>query len=248
MSMPSDTLMPEPPQPEKSNKTCLILGLIFGGLGGFVLVCGGCCVFGMFQFSGILEEAARSELADNAVIIEHIGEIQSLEVDWSATIDAASQRPNTFVFDVQGDKDSGVVSAQMDDRGGQLKLLSGQVRLSNGDSYELVDGADLDGLLAGESDEEANAEFARQVRNAVSGNPVLVERIGEIQSFTYDLPASLGEPGDEVYVFHVTGANGSGKLRAECITVDEDTESVTSAELVLEDGEQVQLFPDKPLE
>ena len=251
MSMSPDPMMPAPSQPEKSGKTCLILGLIFGGLGAVLLLCGGCCVFGMFQFSGQLGEMAEAELANNPVILEHVGEIQSLEVDWSATINAASERPNTFVFDLAGEKNSGTASLVMLDRGGgRLQVVSGELTLSNGETYQLVEGVEIDAggvQMIDELPDDGGAEFARQVQVAVSENAILAERIGEIQSFTYDLEASVDEPAEDVYVFRLSGANGNGTLRAECITVDEDSESVTSAELVMENGERVQLFPEKPL-
>jgi hypothetical protein len=91
------------------------------------------------------------------------------------------------------------------------------------------------------------AEFARQVQVAVENNPVFVQRIGTVTEFTYDLDMSMEEEGADTYVFHVQGTNGSGTLRAECITIDADTESVPSAELILDSGEHVQLYPEKPL-
>jgi hypothetical protein len=91
------------------------------------------------------------------------------------------------------------------------------------------------------------AEFERKVQTAVEDNPVFVQRIGTVTEFTYDLDLSLEEDGADTFVFHVKGTNGSGLLRADCITIDEDTEHVPSAELVLDSGERVQLYPDNPL-
>ena len=80
MSIPPDVLSPQPRQPEKSN-TCLILGLVFGGFGGFVLLCGGCCFGTMFFAFGELEKQTRAALTENEVIRAHIGEIKTFEID-----------------------------------------------------------------------------------------------------------------------------------------------------------------------
>ena len=90
-------------------------------------------------------------------------------------------------------------------------------------------------------------EFARQVQVEIEDNPVIVEHIGEISSFEHDLSMSIDEPGEDTFVFHVTGTKGSGTLRADCITIDADREDVPRAELILDSGESYQLFPDDPL-
>lgn len=250
MSIPRDVLSPQPEPPAKSNSTCLILGLVFGGFSGFVLICGGCC-FGTMYFSfGVIEEQARPQITNNAVVVEHIGEVQSCEMDWMASLQRSQQQENTFVFDLTGTKGAGqVVAVLLPDGNNPMSLVSGQLTMSTGEVYELVEGQDLEAVLAGADGDMAavgDEEFARQVQAALASNAILAERIGEISSFTYDPEASGPEP-EDVYVFHLTGAKGSGRLRAECITVNASTESVTSAELTMENGEKVQLFPDKPL-
>lgn len=89
-------------------------------------------------------------------------------------------------------------------------------------------------------------EFTRQVRVEVEDNPVILEHIGSISSFEYDFDRSMNEPGD-IYVFHLSGDNGSGTLRAECITIDADHEDVPTGELIMDSGESYQIFPENPL-
>ena len=91
-------------------------------------------------------------------------------------------------------------------------------------------------------------EFDRQVQVEVEGHPVIVEHIGAIQEFSHDWDASMAEPGEDVWVFDIRGEKGSGRLRAECVTIDADTEDVPSGELILDSGQTVQLFPDNPLQ
>jgi hypothetical protein len=147
-----------------------------------------------------------------------------------------------------------------------MTVESGQLTMDSGEVYELIEDSMLPGGIEFPSelevpetppmDSEAtdtelevkNAEFGRKVQSAVATNPVFTEHIGDISSFEYDIALSNAEPGMDVYVFQVSGSKASGQLRAECITLDEQTEGVSSAELVLDSGERVQLFPDTPLQ
>ncbi|REJ94571.1 MAG: hypothetical protein DWQ34_05095 [Planctomycetota bacterium] len=95
--------------------------------------------------------------------------------------------------------------------------------------------------------DDGMADFDQQVQTDIEDNPVIVEHIGRITHFESDFDLSIEEDYDEVWVFDVSGDRGSGTLRAECITVDEWTESVPRAELTLDNGEVFQLFPDNPL-
>jgi hypothetical protein len=259
MSIPPDVLSPQPRQPEKSN-TCLILGLVFGGFGGFVLLCGGCCFGTMFFAFGELEKQTRAALTENEVIRAHIGEIKTFEIDWMESLQMSSAgQEDTFVFHATGDKGNGTVVAVVLQAGNEFYVESGQLKMDNGDVFELVEGTEEtedaeampetppetpDAAASTEQDDK----FVAKVQTALSGNPEFVKRIGDVQSFTYDIVQSTDEPGENVYVFHVTGSQGSGKLRAECVTIDPEVEQVTSAELILDNGESVQLYPDKPLQ
>jgi hypothetical protein len=259
MSIPHDVLSPQPRPPEKSN-TCLILGLVFGGFGGFVVLCGGCCFGLMFFAFGELEKQTRETLAENKVVREHIGEIKTFDIDWMGSLQMSSAgRADTFVFHATGDKGNGTVVAVVLQAGDEFYIESGTLTMDNGEAFELLEGTEVteDAEDAPEMPPESpgpvqstseDDKFAAKVQAALSGNSVFSERIGDVRSFTYDIVQSTDERGENVFVFHVTGSKGSGKLRAECITDDNDTERVTSAELILDNGDSVQLFPDKPLE
>ena len=255
MSIPHDVFAPQPQPPQKSN-TCLILGLIFGGFGGFVLICGGCCIGTMFYGLGQLESETRAALSENEVIQERIGEIQTCDMDWMASMQKSGQgEEDTFVFDVAGDKGKGKVVAFVLQAGDDFYIDSGTLTMEGGESFDLIAGTEVneesqtapDAPAEPQASEQDN-KFTAKVQAALSENAVLAERIGDIQSFTYDIVQSTDERGSDVFVFHVTGSKASGKLRAECITDAAKTEQVTSAELILDDGESVQLFPDKPLQ
>jgi hypothetical protein len=91
------------------------------------------------------------------------------------------------------------------------------------------------------------SEISRQVQVEIEDNPVIVEHIGEINSFEHDMSMSLNEPGEDTFVFQITGNKGSGTLRADCITIDAEHEDVPRGELIMDSGERYQLFPDDPL-
>ena len=54
--------------------------------------------------------------------------------------------------------------------------------------------------------------------------------------------APQGLPGENVFVFEISGPNGEGTLTAECITVDAEHEDVVSGKLRLASGEGFNLF------
>ena len=121
---------------EKSNKTCLTVGLILGGIVGVVLLCGGCGV-GMYFFgTGQLAGGVQAALADNPVIREHVGEIQSLEFDVMDTGERGGD--DVFLFDVTGSKGSGTIFAEcIQQPGGGVNVISGQLELDNGEVFPL---------------------------------------------------------------------------------------------------------------
>ena len=254
MSQSDESFSPRAREPEKSSSTCLILGMVFGGVGAAVLLCGGCCVGLVFVGLNQIGSEVQADLAGNEVLQEHIGNIQTFEMDKWQSIEHANE--DVYIFHVTGPNGSGTLEAEcIADDEGTYRVHSGELKLDSGETYDLFPNGSPAGLdvsdLLDDMDSSfmdvGNDEFARQVRTAVENNPVFIQRIGTVSEFTYDLDMSVNEPGADTYVFHVTGSNGSGTLRAECITIDADTEDVPSAELVLDSGERVQLYPEKPL-
>lgn len=86
---------------------------------------------------------------------------------------------------------------------------------------------------------------AQQVANDIENNPVIVQHIGLINSIEVDWTASMAEPGEDVFVFELSGSKGRGVLVAESKTIDVDTENVTWGRLKLPSGEQYDLFEDQ---
>jgi hypothetical protein len=77
------------------------------GLG--FLCCGGGTAFLYFGMHEIARQV-RSELDDNPVLVEHVGEIQEFEIDFAASF--GEDGDDVFVYNVTGTKGSGVVTAE----------------------------------------------------------------------------------------------------------------------------------------
>lgn len=102
---------PSQPVPKKSSKGCLIVAVIL--LVFFVLICG-CCGFGVYYSIGQLEAAVKSEAAADPAILEHIGEIETVDFDFSDTIAAAEGAeqagdPSPVAFVLKGAKGEGTL-------------------------------------------------------------------------------------------------------------------------------------------
>jgi hypothetical protein len=192
------------------------------------------------------------------VLREEIGEIQTFELQRMASLEEMSVNEETFVIHVKGDKGSGTIYAVVPQAGNDFFVESATFVTADDREIELIEGMESPAAAqpgpepapaepaAPDPDQDKN--FVAKVQAALAANPVLAEKVGDIETFTYDIVASTDERGENIYVFHVRGSKGGGKLRAECQTVDPQTESVDSAQLILDTGESVQLFADKPLE
>lgn len=243
-----DDFGPQFREPKTSNKTCLVLSIVFGVIGGGFLLCGGACLLGGNWVAGEITGSVRESLAENPVIDEHIGDVQSFEMEKLATLDHEDE--DVFIFRVEGSKGSGTITATCltgDDGGHQA--YSGELVMDSGDRFDLFpDGVNpnFDGL-AMDFDDDGFDIVTDQVRADIADHPVIVDRIGEIQEFVYDEDKSADEEGENVFVYRVRGARGAGVLRAESVTISADEEDVVSGELILDSGEKIQLFPEKPL-
>ena len=80
-----------------------------------------------------------------------------------------------------------------------------------------------------------------EIRNHVRDDPVVVQHIGEIESFEVNLTESAAVKDDDTFVYHVKGSKGSGVLTVRHVTDDNGDEVIQSAELRLPDGRVVKL-------
>lgn len=112
----------------------LILGVLGGG---FVLLCCGGGGAVMWFGSKVFTEQVRTELEKNPVIVEHVGEIQSMRVDWVKS--AAAPGADEYVFDIEGTKGRGRVTVEsitVDDDTEEIR--SGTLKLDSGETFDLL--------------------------------------------------------------------------------------------------------------
>jgi hypothetical protein len=125
---------PDAPKPPSSNLWLWIL-LGLGGLAGV-----GCCgsviavvVFGM----NVISTEIGDQVRDNPKFREHIGELQEISVDYTAS--AAKDDDDTFVYNVKGDQGSGVLTVKSltdDDFNEQIEEAT--LRLPDGKKVQIV--------------------------------------------------------------------------------------------------------------
>lgn len=122
-----------PPRRAGGNK---VLWIVLGSVGGALLLGGLCCGGIIFAGIGMVENDVAAGLRDNPTLVERIGTLDSLDVNW--TLSADYEDPDTMVYDVRGSKGSGVVivNSLSTDDGEEIRWAT--LRLSDGTEFELV--------------------------------------------------------------------------------------------------------------
>ncbi len=85
--------------------------------------------------------------------------------------------------------------------------------------------------------------FSDQCRAALNSNVVIIEHLGEVREIEFDLVASGDQPNEDVFVLKAVGANGTGVVTVEFLSVDADNEAIVSGTLELPDGRTFDLVP-----
>ncbi len=201
--------------------------------------------------AGLFVRQAQEAAQRYPLIRQHIGQITTFEIDTDAT--GAAPGMNTFVFDVAGDKGRGrleadfiTVSADTERLGkGVLTLANGRTLPFDGEprgENEPEDGTGLDDVLGGDN------IFTRQARVAAQRYPLVQQHIGTLQSFELDLAGTGEAEGADEFVFTLVGDKGRGRLLAEFITVDAETERLGKGVLTLADGREIAFEGEAPME
>lgn len=123
-------------QKRSGSRAGCIFAVVAGGALLVLLCCGGVVGVGYFGLSVFAKEI-ETRLRDNPVLVEHLGPIESFEMDMIASI--AEGEENVFVFNVKGQKGSGIVTAQSitaDD--GSEEITWAQLRLPDGQTVDLL--------------------------------------------------------------------------------------------------------------
>ncbi|TWU56548.1 hypothetical protein Poly51_24590 [Rubripirellula tenax] len=138
--------------PKKSNAKFWLLGCGLTGLIGMLVCCGGglfVTQMGMSMMAGEFQK----QLDGNPVIVEHIGDINSMSMSFSDTITAAQNADGgseELAFTIEGTKGSGVVMIQQDKSGDGMTMSSATLVMADGQRYPIE--------LAQSSGEEFNMD------------------------------------------------------------------------------------------
>ncbi|CAN7316581.1 hypothetical protein LJR127_001771 [Pseudoxanthomonas sp. LjRoot127] len=201
--------------------------------------------------AGLFIQQAREAAQRYPVIQQHIGRISTFEIDSDAS--GAAPGMNAFVFDVVGDKGRGrleadfiTVSAATERLGkGVLTLVDGRRVPFDGEPRGEDEFADHEGAGALFGDMQDNI-FTRQARVAVQRSPLVQEHIGTLTAFDFDLAGTGEADGANEFVFDLAGDKGNGRILAEFITVDADTERLGKGVLTLADGREFAFEGEPP--
>lgn len=82
-----------------------------------------------------------------------------------------------------------------------------------------------------------------EIEDQLSGNPILQEHIGEVQSFEMDWSRSFADEDDDTFIYQVQGTKGEGRVTVKHITGEDGNEVILSAQLRLPSGETIDLMP-----
>lgn len=138
--------------PQKSKKGCLIAVVVVFLL--MFLVCCGGGVAMVYFGTNALGEVVISQVENDPAIVEHIGDVESCSLDFSATAKAAesAEQPGDqtpIAFEIKGSKGSGTLLL-MQEAGNQEAFSSGTLVLPNDERIPLKelgkpdDSVDLD--------------------------------------------------------------------------------------------------------
>lgn len=126
----------QPYAPKSSGSSTWVWVLL--GLGGIAGVC--CCGGGIsvaMLGMNIVATEVGDLLRDNPKFREHIGELKSISTDFVAS--AAKNDDDTFVYKVEGDKGSGVVTVKhVTNDEGDEEIVEATLRLPDGTQVQLV--------------------------------------------------------------------------------------------------------------
>ena len=128
------TFDPFAPPPRRSRKGCWIAVIALCVVG--VVCCGGLPILVGFGLNLVTVEVADL-LRDNPKMQEHIGEIQTFEMDFSRSM--LEEDEDTFHYRVKGTKGEGQIAVKhITNADGDEEILSAELRKSDGQTVQIV--------------------------------------------------------------------------------------------------------------
>ncbi len=193
---------------------------------------------------------ARAALQNNGTINENIGAIRTITLDHAASL--AEEGAGVLVFDLTGSKGKGRVTADFITVDANTEAVGeGELVMADGSRYALA-GAGVDDEHGHDHDaEDAIGDsniFVMQAREAAQRYPLIQQYIGDITRFDLDMDASAAAPGSDEFVFNLEGSKGKGRLQADFVTVDADTERLGEGTLTMANGQRHSFDGEPPSE
>ncbi len=125
--------------PKKSTAKYWLLGCGITGLLAVLVCCGGSLLMTQFGL-GMLAGEFQKQLDGNPVIVEHIGDIESMSMSWGDTIQGAQNAEGgaeEMAFAITGTKGSGTVYIRQDKSGDGTGMQSARLVMTDGTSYPI---------------------------------------------------------------------------------------------------------------
>ena len=120
---------------KRTSMGCIIVVIVGVFMVLVTLCCGGLGFLAYFYLEMTAGEV-ESDLRDNPVIAEHIGSIQSFEMDWGGSF--VEEDEDTFVFRIRGSQASGIVTVLCDTDDAEIaEVVSGTLQVDSGETYDL---------------------------------------------------------------------------------------------------------------
>lgn len=97
--------------------------------------CGACSYCAYKMGTGYLSEEVASALGENPVLMEHVGEIESLEFDLGAS--TAEPESDVFVFTVEGSRGSGRLLVRLGTAADEPEVIGAILEMEDGTTHDL---------------------------------------------------------------------------------------------------------------
>jgi hypothetical protein len=118
--------------PSPLHAAFIILGVVIVA----TLVCGGALYVGDWWMHDAFPGYVRADIETNPMIIEHIGTIEELALDFNAS--SVEPGENVFVFTIRGPKGRGRLRAEVVSRSSTDEdVVAAELLLESGEKYQL---------------------------------------------------------------------------------------------------------------
>ena len=114
-----------------------VLGIIGGLTVIGALVCCGGGYFGYQAVTNMIAEAYKSQLQGNPVIVEHVGEIESMKLNLTTTQEQAQSSGGMMAFDIVGSKSSATLLVRQAPGGDGTAIADAELLMPDGTRHDV---------------------------------------------------------------------------------------------------------------